>query len=65
MEAKKEKESQLIIIMMTVIIGIGLYKQFDFTTLTFKNIPLSILYAVVLVVAIYLIIRNFLKNRVR
>jgi hypothetical protein len=65
MEVKKEKGSQFIIFMMTAIIGMGLYKQFDFTTRTFRNIPLSILYAVVLVVAIYLIIQNFIKNRGR
>jgi hypothetical protein len=45
-----------------IIIGVALYKQFDFENLKFENTALSIVYMVGFAISIYAIIKS-LKNR--
>jgi len=59
---KKEKGSSFILIVIAVIIGSALFKQFDFKTLRFEKIGLSIVYLLTLIVLIIIIVRNN-KNR--
>lgn len=44
---------------VAIILGVVLYKQFDFNTLTFEKPPLAIVYIIVLVFSIFVLIKNF------
>jgi hypothetical protein len=51
-----------LLLIIAIIIGWVLFKQFDFKNLTFKHTGLAIVYMVVLVTSIYLLIRNYKKE---
>lgn len=59
---KKEKVSSFILTIFAVIIGSALFKQFDFKTLRFEKIGLSIVYLSTLIVLISIIVRNNKKQ---
>ena len=64
MENKKAPNFFLIII--AIILGQALYKQFDFENLTFEKPALAILYIIVFVICIYLLVKKTktdLKNK--
>ena len=60
MKAKKALNPLLVII--AIILGWILFKQFDFENLTFKHTGLAIIYIVIFVTSIYLLIRNYKKG---
>lgn len=51
---------------MTIIIGVALFKEFDFETLEFEKPVLAIVYIIGFVLSITLIVKdvlNYLKNK--
>ena len=46
---------------IAIILGVVLYKQFDFQTLKFENPALAVIYIVVFLFSVYYIIRNSKK----
>ena len=49
-------------VMIALILGWTLYKQFDFENLRFENTGLAIIYIVVFVMSIYFLIKDFRKR---
>lgn len=47
---------------VAIIVGVALYKQFDFESLRFKNTALAIIYLVVFVFSVYVLIKNRKKK---
>ncbi len=60
MENKKVLSFALIIV--AIILGVTLFKQFDFDNLKFKHTGLAIVYMVTFVFAIYFLVRNSKKR---
>jgi nicotinamide riboside transporter PnuC len=61
MESKKG--INLFFAFIAFILGWTLFKHFDFKTLSLKDPVLDILYIIVFVVSIYLIIKDYRKNK--
>lgn len=49
-------------LIIAIIIGVALYKQFDFKTLEFEKPALAIVYMIGLGIALYVLIRDFRKT---
>ena len=47
---------------VAIILGVVLYKQFDFDTLTFEKPALAIVYIIVFVFSIFVLIKNFIQR---
>lgn len=47
---------------VAIIVGVALYKQFDFDAMQFKNAALSVIYMATFVFAVYVIIKNRKKK---
>lgn len=47
---------------VAIIVGVTLYKQIDFKTMTVEKPALSILYAVTFLFAVAVLVRNFRKK---
>jgi hypothetical protein len=45
-----------------IIIGVTLYKQFDFTTLKFENTALGVVYLLTLAFIVYVLIKDAMKK---
>ena len=60
MESKKSINPFFVII--AVIIGGSLYKQFDFENLTFEKPALAIVYSITLAATIYFLIKGYRKG---
>lgn len=48
---------------VAIILGVTLYKQFDFDTLRFENTGLAIVYIIVFVVAVFILMRYFIQRK--
>lgn len=46
---------------IAIILGVTLFKQFDFKTLKFENPAMAVIYAIVFVFSVYYIIKNSKK----
>jgi hypothetical protein len=57
METKKALKFTFSIV--AIILGVTLFKQFDFENLKFEKPELAILYAIVFVFSIYYLIKNY------
>lgn len=53
-----KKGSSFVFIIVAIILGVSLFKQFDFEKLEFEKPALAILYIIVFVASIYFIIKN-------
>jgi uncharacterized membrane protein len=53
------KSSTFILGIISLVVGGGLYKLFDFQNLTFDKPALAILYFIVFAASIYMIIKNY------
>lgn len=60
---ENKKASNFILIIIAIILGTTLYKQFDFDTHQFENTGLAAIYIIVFVTCIVLIIKNIVNNR--
>ena len=58
---KNKKMPNLYLVIISIIVGSALFKQFDFETLKFEKPALTILYIIVFVFSIYFLIRDY-KN---
>ncbi|MCD9853366.1 hypothetical protein LUD75_01515 [Epilithonimonas sp. JDS] len=47
---------------VAIIVGVALYKQIDFKTMTVEKPALAALYAVTLLIAVAVLVKNFLKK---
>jgi len=47
---------------VAIIVGVALYKQIDFTTMTVEKPALAILYAVTFLFAVFVLVRNYVKK---
>lgn len=61
MESKKAPVFALTII--AIILGITLYKQFDFNNLKFEKPALATVYIIVFLASIFILIKNAVKRR--
>lgn len=59
---EKKKAPTFTFSIVAIIVGVALFKQFDFENLKFENTGLAIIYAVVFIFSIYLLIKNFIKK---
>ena len=59
---EKKKGSSFVFIIIMIIVGVALYKQFDFQNFKFEKPALAVVYAVVFVASISIIIKNRLRK---
>ncbi|WP_295122687.1 hypothetical protein [uncultured Chitinophaga sp.] len=59
---EKKKVLNFTFSIVAIILGVTLFKQFDFKTLKFEHTGLAVIYAIVFVFSIYMLIRNA-KNK--
>lgn len=62
MNTEKSKAPLFTMWVVAIIVGVALYKQFDFNAMQFKNIALAIIYMTTFVFAVYVIIKNRKKK---
>ncbi|WP_343696848.1 hypothetical protein [Flavobacterium sp.] len=48
---------------VAIIVGVAIYKQFDFETLKFEKPALAAVYLIVFVFSVFVLIKNFIKKR--
>ncbi len=60
MEPKRSLSFPFLII--AIIIGVTLYKQFDFQSLTFKKPAMAVVYFIGFAIAMYVLIKDFKKK---
>lgn len=49
-------------IIVAIIVGVALYKQIDFNTMTVEKPALAILYAITFLFAVAVLVRNYVKK---
>ncbi|MDR6921525.1 MULTISPECIES: hypothetical protein [Chryseobacterium] len=59
---KSKKGPSIIFIILAIIIGSALYKQFDIENLKFKSTGLAILYFVTLIFCVYILIKDYINK---
>jgi len=59
---KNKKTPNFFLIVIALILGQGIYKQFDFENLKFENPALSIIYIIVFVFSIYFLVKKDKKH---
>ncbi|MDB5129403.1 MAG: hypothetical protein JWQ85_3635 [Mucilaginibacter sp.] len=59
---EKKKTLSFTFSIVAIILGVTLFKQFDFENLKFEKTGLAIVYIIVFVFSIYVLIKNF-KNK--
>lgn len=59
---EKKKALNFIFSIVAIILGVTLFKQFDFKSLKFEHTGLAVIYAIVFIFSIYILIRNA-KNK--
>jgi len=59
---EKNKVPVFIFCIIAIILGVTLFKKFDFETLKFEHTGLAIVYLVVFICSIYLLVKN-VKNK--
>lgn len=59
---EKKKTLPFIFSVVAIILGVTLFKQFDFKNLKFENAGLAIIYAIVFIFSIYFLIKNSKKK---
>jgi fucose 4-O-acetylase-like acetyltransferase len=60
---EKNKVPMFTFIIITIILGVTLIKQFDFENLKFENTGLAIVYLVVFISLIYMMIKDLKKKK--
>ena len=57
-----KKGANFIFVVVAFILGMTLFKHFDFKTFSFKMPALDIIFLITFIVSIYLIIKNYKKR---
>ncbi|MFH6945411.1 hypothetical protein [Flavobacterium sp. FlaQc-50] len=60
---KNKKSLNFIFLIVAIILGSTLYKQFNFEKLKFEHNGLAILYSIVFVFSIYILIKDY-RNKI-
>lgn len=60
---ENKKGSSFVFVVIALILGTALSKQFDFDTFKFEKPALATLYIIVLAASIYFIVRNYRATR--
>lgn len=55
---KNKRTLSIPFLIIAIIIGVALFKQFDFQTLSFENWALAIVYMVGLAIAVYVLVTS-------
>lgn len=50
-------------IIVAIIVGCAIYKQFDFKTLKFENTALAIIYILTFLLSVFVLVRSIVRNR--
>jgi len=58
----KQKAPVFTLSIVAIIVGVALYRQFDFETLSFQKPALAVVYAITFVVAVSVLIRNWKRK---
>ncbi|PLK43568.1 hypothetical protein [Emticicia sp. TH156] len=59
---EKRKAPVFTLSIVAIIVGVALYKQFDFKTLQFQKPALAAVYGITFLFAVYVLIRNWGKK---
>lgn len=59
---ENKKRGTFFFAVIAIIVGSALWKQFDFKTMTFEKVGLSILYLITFLFCIFFLIRNVRNN---
>ena len=59
---EKKNTMSFTLLIVAVILGVTLYKQFDFQTLRFEKTGLAIVYLIVFIASVTILIRNLRKT---
>lgn len=59
---ENNKAPVFVLSIVAIIVGVALYKQFDFDVMQFKNTALAIVYMIVFVFSVYVLIKNRKKK---
>lgn len=59
---EKKNTMSFTLLIVAIILGVTLYKQFDFETLRFEKTGLAIVYLIVFIASVTILIRNFRKT---
>lgn len=59
----KQNGFPIIMVIIAVIVGSGLYREFDFETFRFRKVGLGIVYLITFVAAIIMIVRSRIVKR--
>jgi hypothetical protein len=59
---QKKLSLNIIFLIITLIVGAGLWKEFDTATMKFKNTGLAIIYAVTFLASLYLLLKDLIRR---
>jgi predicted ferric reductase len=59
---ENKKATSFVFWIIAIILGVTLYKDFDFQNFKFEKPALAVVYIIVFVGCVFLIIKNFRKN---
>lgn len=59
---EKKKSVSFTLSIVAIIVGVALYKQFDFKTIKFENPGLALIYGVTFVASVYVLARGSQKK---
>ncbi|OXB22737.1 hypothetical protein B0A80_14650 [Flavobacterium tructae] len=59
---ENQKASSFVFSIIAIILGVVLYKQFDFEKLTFEKPTLAVLYIIVFLFSVFILIKNAKKG---
>jgi multisubunit Na+/H+ antiporter MnhG subunit len=59
---EKKKSISFTLSIVAIIVGVALYKQFDFKTLKFEKPALALVYGITFAVSVYVLIRGSQKK---
>ena len=58
---KNKKSLNFIFLIMAIIVGVALYKQFDFENLKFRQPGLAIVYGITFAFSIFILVKDYRK----
>ena len=58
-----KKGPSFVFIIIAIILGVALYKDFDFETQAFKKPALAIVYFIAFAFSVFILIRGMIKNK--
>jgi hypothetical protein len=59
---QKKASLNIIFLIIAIIVGAGLWREFDTATMKFKNTGLAIVYGLTFLVAVYILLKDLIKR---